>query len=1032
MADTFDPLAGMTQGTFDPLVRSEEDTFDPLKVGPAPLAKVPSVSIPKAPASPQAFQQELAEIRANRGKKAPLDERVKRQVERATRFARSLDTNVDLKVPRSIEPLNILGIPELAVESGLEGVLWGIKGLTVAIDAALATGATVAGSLFGMDKTQENRLARDLLNLSRAAFPEVAGISAGATALRTVKQTSAQFDKQVNATLRGHGIVDPNDVNRVKEVIWKNLDAEAAKIRKDVVGQSLKEFRRETGSVLSAAEQTGAQVPLSVSSKKIPGIPDIPDGFVQLIPKSKDASSIRFHHAYQDLLEATGTTPRPGVISPAKQFVQMVTTPGITDEALGAILRKHGIGQEEVFEMIRNLGFRTDTIKDAVPTQDTVKAALRMRGSLGSERAMTAFNRRVGREISSYDRMAKFMWYYRDIDNIRRGLMVSQLGTASRNALSAMGRVTMNNLVRATDIALDHIAHAFGLRDDLDDVLPLRGIMSDLEMLFAMKRKDVDTILDAFPVEKLKLFNRFNSDVNVIGNTFRQPNIADKAVYWANIFNRTQEFFFRRVRFSAYLDEELRRKGTSLRQVIRENDLDAVDANMLGRAVEEGLNFTFAADPKSSFLKHAVDTVHRIPGLTLLVPFPRYMAAALEFMHDYSPTGLASTLVSKAMKGKRAQQPMAMAKGIVGTAMLFSAYEFRSSEWAGPNWNQIRKTKGTDADGFIDVKTLGPFQAYFFVGDYIKRLREGRLDETGTASSVAEGVLGQASRVNTVAELTSAILRAIADQERPGVDKSKDIISRAGAGIIGGFLTPLNQISDLMEEFDSWDTYRGREVGPHRMPSTVSLSFLDGLYRAVPGLRGQVPVKPNMFGQPDLKSGLGGFIGSSHVTGVPTIRKNPMETLFDELDIPHQKVTPKTGSIPANRLVQAEMGAVLVEKGMTEFDSPEWVSFKNRLDRLPHHMKKVVATNFMQEIRRAGAARAFAKAPKLFAMLKMIDGSSIDMLKAEQELVALAGNPGMSRKEIAERLHAIGKEEAEAVVRAMQDRASVWGARGKP
>ena len=66
------------------------------------------------------------------------------------------------------------------------------------------------------------------------------------------------------------------------------------------------------------------------------------------------------------------------------------------------------------------------------------------------------------------------------------------------------------------------------------------------------------------------------------------------------------------------------------------------------KAVDDALKFTYALTPDNFILKGFVDIVNKAPFLaTGLLPFPRFMANAIEFQFRHSPLGFTSLLFPK-------------------------------------------------------------------------------------------------------------------------------------------------------------------------------------------------------------------------------------------------------------------------------------------------------------------------------------------------------------------------------------------------
>ena len=148
--------------------------------------------------------------------------------------------------------------------------------------------------------------------------------------------------------------------------------------------------------------------------------------------------------------------------------------------------------------------------------------------------------------------------------------MVGQLATASRNLFSQIGRVGMDVLEQTIDWSIGSAVRAITRRSSLaakpaNPLQALKGFLNIFRQLdpdyFTRVKKEVDDILQFYPVEYDRFFLRYSSDVvNRTGKKFDLLSPVESGVHLLNIFNRTQEFLTRRAVFQATLDALIRSK----------------------------------------------------------------------------------------------------------------------------------------------------------------------------------------------------------------------------------------------------------------------------------------------------------------------------------------------------------------------------------------------------------------------------------------------------------------------------------------
>ena len=94
--------------------------------------------------------------------------------------------------------------------------------------------------------------------------------------------------------------------------------------------------------------------------------------------------------------------------------------------------------------------------------------------------------------------------------------------------------------------------------------------------------------------------------------------------------------------FASSLDNTLRKKGTTLREVVETGNLKNVSQEDVANAVDAALDFTYAKTPENFFAKGFVDFTNKLPflyHLTSLVPLLSFTitAAVLSDLYIVSP-----------------------------------------------------------------------------------------------------------------------------------------------------------------------------------------------------------------------------------------------------------------------------------------------------------------------------------------------------------------------------------------------------------
>ena len=200
--------------------------------------------------------------------------------------------------------------------------------------------------------------------------------------------------------------------------------------------------------------------------------------------------------------------------------------------------------------------------------------------------------------------------FFRRLDIIRRGLMVTQLATAVRNFESQVTRGGLNVMQKGLDSGMQNLAKInpnlkiTQFADPLEALKGMGNIFKQFKPQYLNKlKKETDTILAAFPKEQDRLFLRFSNDVVARGTKEALKGSAldkvEAGVKLLNIVNKGQEFITRRAVFQSSLAERIASnkqfyKGKDLRQIIQNNKTLTIRKEDIAGAVDDALEVTFA------------------------------------------------------------------------------------------------------------------------------------------------------------------------------------------------------------------------------------------------------------------------------------------------------------------------------------------------------------------------------------------------------------------------------------------------------
>lgn len=575
------------------------------------------------------------------------------------------------------------------------------------------------------------------------------------------------------------------------------------------------------------------------------------------------------------------------------------------------------------------------------------------------------------------------MDFWKRLSNTYRGALVSSVATTMRNVISSAGRVPIDAATNLMDNAVNAAANPF--RKEKVGVNPFdaAAVITDR---FAPGRntKFWEQMKNVQPEIQKELAATYAADVSRV---VRKDAFAkvEKAVDVANLFNRVSETATRKAMFPVYLRREATRLNLDFDQLVEAGGLANLPEEAWAKALDDTLSFTYSgksevADKFGDMLDKMgkVGTVARVVGTTIM-PFPRFMMNALKFQFDYSPAGF-TKLLTAAERAKFATGDVsAVSKAVVGSSMLYGAYQFRNSENAGEKWYEGRLPGGKT----VDLRPYFPAAPYLLVADLIKRAQDNTLDQAFETKDILQGLSGAQFRAGTGLYVTDQLLKDLSGAAG-NLDKAKTIATSWLADVGAGFLQPFSTFKDFYAQYDPEEAvYRDTKDNP-----------LAALVRPIPGAQQAMGVPaavsatregPLTTEDPALRQLLGA-----------TIRpvKNIVERELDKLGLTAYDVGSKTGEVAIDRLVNRDLG-IIAERGIAPLlQSPEY----QNLDNVG---KSAAIKEIYSKAREAANAKFNAENPEL-SLLKKFKGMNREekiMLNREVE-----ANTGMKADELLRQL----------------------------
>ena len=480
--------------------------------------------------------------------------------------------------------------------------------------------------------------------------------------------------------------------------------------------------------------------------------------------------------------------------------------------------------------------------------------------------------RAANRPRSAYEIFADA---YRAVDNKRRMLMVSQVATSARNALSQAGRYTINifdDALQGTMKTVGGESPKKAYSEMFSDFAAMWG------RLAPAKRKTLEAILDKYPIEKAKMFSAPIHDITM----------GDKVARTVMALNRGQEYFFRRMAFDAKVSALCKKAGIKKTGDIPES--------ILNESIKHALELTYAASPESAPGKAIMQLYKKVPFLTTIQPYPRFWMNSLKFLWDFNPTGFLSTAGHLAKKDP-SKALKAASKAMVGSLMLGTAFAARTSKYAGERYYEwkIGTDPKTGNTKYYDLRAFAPYTSYLYIAEQV--LHPERIRPYDRIQALV-GI----NRIGGTGLILLDVLR------NKSSDSAVKMLKEFGGQWLGGFTVPFRTIKDF------WAGIEKREA---EVQTTRESPITGPAITNIPGSQNWLPQAQRITrGEPYKRE----ETVKRQLTGLTVKTKTPLEQEIDILGM--ENIWPNTGDTKLNRLITKLSGSVIERKGNQLIKSP--------------------------------------------------------------------------------------------------------------
>ncbi len=527
--------------------------------------------------------------------------------------------------------------------------------------------------------------------------------------------------------------------------------------------------------------------------------------------------------------------------------------------------------------------------------------------------------------------------FLRRASRIFRKLIISLPVTAVRNLIEAGG---IRMLLQGTNRLIDSTFQRVFFPNSKGMANPAESFDMIAKIWSRSGRKEtkatIDRLTAAFPAIKSRAFASLEADISLIARSGRAPGKLDRVENFIDKYllamNRAQEFVVRRAVLSTRLDEQLRRVGSSVTEMIDEGIIPAGFNRALTTSIDDALELTYALPPTSraglnKFFKGYSDLIEGSKVFPFLEPFPRFLFNQTKYVLDQMPTGFLR-LTSTQNKAKIANGDFSvLAKELTGAALLGTAFAIRSGDFPGltpgERFDEIITSEG-------NILPLAPFASiapWLFIADLYQRLDEGRFQvSTDAFKEFRKGLLGA---VPQVAQGSSALQDAFQFLTQintlAGFEKLKDFLG----GTLSGFGRPLALIRDFREEWMETARLQRETRGQGFTAALENIVAPELLPERESPTRAATPSSARLsFGPIELGAGV-----VSQVTGIRA--REPRNAIEKELafhGFTAKHLSPKTGSKRVDALIARFQGPLMEIVGEALFTKQAYknLSIKTR------------------------------------------------------------------------------------------------------
>ena len=307
----------------------------------------------------------------------------------------------------------------------------------------------------------------------------------------------------------------------------------------------------------------------------------------------------------------------------------------------------------------------------------------------------------------------------KNIDSARRGLMTVQPATTVRNTANAGLRTFLHAVENIGEGIVQIGTGKFkeGVSNIASPVSLFRYLVGNTEEARIIQALSAE----AAPEQMQSLF-RSLADVSLKASDeelLAQKGFTGaliKGTRYANALNTLSDNTFKRAIFTSELAKSVG-GYKNLQKIIADGRFSDISGEAFERATKSALDLTYQKGYDHGTFANGFIKTFSQPGLSLLIPFPRFIANSMQFAFEHAPIVGMFNVSPVFGKTERSIQKK-IAQQITGVGMLAGAIQLRAAMGDDTKWYELQNSRGE----LFDAKALyGPFAPYMVIADAMVR-----------------------------------------------------------------------------------------------------------------------------------------------------------------------------------------------------------------------------------------------------------------------------------------------------------------------